>query len=258
MFFCLCLLLQTKAQIYLKAYSGYVFSAAPYHETTSSTINGVENIYDYKYKMGKGVNIGTGVGYSFNKNFSVELTANTQIFTGAKIFVPPPVIEDSANFSISGQFGHLRYHSLLIQFAPQLKYSVECAKKIGLFVKAGPDFMYVATYYNSNSPTMWLDSTGWSMRNINETFANKGKLGLGIQASAGVDYKLSANVRIFAEFLSVICNYNFYSYKITGFYINGVNHTADLNPASFKIEGGDKVNFSQYGINIGVIYSLLK
>jgi opacity protein-like surface antigen len=245
-----------RSQLYVKPYSGYVFSTNPVKVQSIEIINNVENIYATKYKMGQGINAGLSLGYKFTKNLSFEITANSQIFPAQKNYIPQKGISDTVSFYISGKFGKTRYTNSIWQLAPQFVYTIDYNKNILCFIKAGPNFLKVKTTFENSSMQLNLDTTGWHFHQIESANIEKGNIRIGIQSSAGVEYKLSKNIHCVFEFISVINQFEYNSDETIKNKIDGADHLNDINPRQQKIENVIKTNFGQCGFNIGIKYLL--
>lgn len=241
-----------RSQLYVKINSGYVFSTSPVKVQSDEIINGVENIYVSKYKMGQGINAGFSLGYKCSKNLSFEMTANTQIFPAQKNYVPQKGISNASSFSISGIFGNTIYTNNLWQLAPEIVYTIDYNKNIECYIKAGPNFFTVKTKFQNSSTQLSLDSTGWQSHQVETADIEKGNIRVGIQSSAGVEYKLSKKIHCVFEFISVINQFEYRTDEKIKNTIDGVDHLDDINPRKQPITSPTKTNFGQFGFNIGI------
>lgn len=244
------------SQLYVKTYSGYAFSTNPVKFQNIEVLNNIENIYVSKYKMGQGINAGLSLGYTYNRTLSFEITANTQIFSSKKYYIPQKDLSNAMSAFTSGQFGHNRYTNSLLQIAPQIIYTVDYNKNIAGYIKAGPNFLITKTKFENNSIQIELDSTGWHNHQVETGYIQKGNINIGIQSSVGVEYRISKKVYCLFEFISVINHYEYKTEETVIYKIDGADHLNDINPRLQKITDGTKTNFSQCGFNIGIKYLL--
>ena len=249
----------SQAQVYLKAYTGYSVSANPQKLQSTEIVGNVKNVYQSKIKTGEGMNLGLAIGYRFNKNFSFEITSNTQAFTKKIIFIPHTDFSNSNHWTLIGNFGNINYKYVLVQLAPQLVYTVDYNKKLLFYLKAGPDLLMAKGNYEFISPGYSLDSS-WTVHpsETDETEILKGGINIGLQSSAGFEYKLSKDLYFTCEFISVICNYKFKTIEITKYNIDGADHLNDLTSTTQKNTSGTKNDFSSWGINMGIKYFFKK
>jgi hypothetical protein len=247
-----------QAQMYVRAFTGYAFSSNPTTEQSQEIVNNVENVYVSKFRMGQGVNLGLALGYQFNKSLSFEIKGNTQILASYTISIPQKDLRTLNNFSFIGYFGDVNYSNVIFQFAPQLVYSVDYNKKLRFFIQSGPGFMSAKTKFRYNYTGWQIDTSGWEPNQIAENITLKGKLNIGIQSSAGIDYRLSENLRLLCEFIFINGNYQFKKEEITRYDVDGTDHLSDLSTRTYSLTDGSKTDFSHWGINIGIKYSLQK
>lgn len=244
----------SKAQVYLKVHTGYSVSADPEKLQSTEIVNNVKNVYQSKIKTGEGANLGFAAGYHFNKNISFEITSNTQAFTKKKISIPQRDVSTSNSWSLNGIFGNIEYSSKIFQFAPQIVYTVDYHKNLFFYLKAGPDFLMANNRTVRNYVSYSFDSTGLKPHQVDDSYIEKGGINIGLQSSAGIEYKFSKKVHFTGEFISVICNYKHKTSETIKYNIDGANHLNDLNYTTEKNIYGIINDFSSWGINIGIKY----
>jgi hypothetical protein len=249
-----CLQFSIEAQMYSKAFCGYAFSSDPQVMTSYEIIDNTENIYVSKFKNGQGMNLGLAVGYQFRHGLSFELTCNTQVFSTDKISVPQHDYRLLlTNFSFRGYFGDIKYTDTFFQFATQFGYTIEY-KNLGIFLKAGPDFMIAKSTYQFSYVDWELDSWEWYPNQIVKEVETKGGFSIGIQSSLGMEYRLNNDIRLFGEFLSVVINYKNKESEVTRYDVEGIDRLNEVDDRTETFEEGEKVNFGQIGFNIGLKY----
>jgi hypothetical protein len=247
--------LSVQAQFYLKGYTGYSLSAGDKQMSYYQIVNGVMDGVSKDMNFGQGLNLGVSAGYSFNKNIALEITGNTQFFSGlkfsAKSDVGAPDENGNWNWRISGYWGENKITHHFVQFAPQLVFSSNPFGNWIFYLKGGPDLLYAQYTISSNSPGYkFFPDFPIPSRYVKRKYS--GGIYVGTQFSAGAEYSLKENIRLFAEITAVSVRYNFKKYKILQNKIDGVDAMSDLESTSG--EGDNKINFNNFGLNIGIKY----
>ena len=248
----------SNAQIYVKAYSGYSVSANPEKRQSTAIVDGIKNVYQEKYKWGEGINAGFALGYRFNKNFSFEITSGTQVLNKKKFHIPQKDVSASNNWQLSGNFGETEYKSTIFQLSPQLAYTVDYKKDMLFYLKTGPEFLRARNYYHRSYTGFSFDNFQLYPNQTELAVVRKGPFNIGLQSSAGVEYRLSKNLHFTGEFISVLCNYEFETIETTKYSVDGIDSPDDPVFLPQKNTQAIKTDFSSWGFNIGIKYFFKK
>jgi hypothetical protein len=245
--------LSSQAQFYLKGYTGYSVSAGDEQAYYSQIANGIMDGVSTDMKFGQGLNIGLSTGYSFSKNIALEITGNTQLFSGLNFSVEPDFgspKNGGLDWRSEGVYGKSKTTNQIIQFAPQLVFSSNSYGNWIFYLKGGPDFLYAKFTSSLNQDSYQLEYLWSSSKSFKQKYS--GGINIGTQFSAGTEYSLQENIQLFAEITTINVRYNFKKYKILQYEIGGVDWMPDLESVSG--EKDNKVNFNHFGLNIGIKY----
>jgi|GEM_PF-3800040 hypothetical protein len=243
------------AQLYVKGYTGYSFSTNPQILKTSITINGFNDRWANKIKVGQGLNAGIALGYKLTVNFAIELTGNTQLFTATQFSNPFPDIRTEPNFSLSGPFGSHQYNIHLYQFSPQLIFNIEY-KKLSLYMRAGPNFTKITQNMNNDLSYWDFNFDTWLFdipKQESSSTSAYGSFTTGIQMAMGIEYPISKSTKLFFEVMNVNSHYRFKEQKTTHTII--VGQEDPLRPQYPLVSSIDeKINSTHIATNFGIKY----
>jgi hypothetical protein len=249
--------LSIQAQFYLKGYTGYSLATGGSQVSYFQTTNGVMDGASASMKFGQGVNLGLCAGYSFNKNFALEITGNTQLFSGLNFSVQPDFdAQKNSNWSWATagcDLGENKTTNQIIQWAPLLVFSSNPYNNWIFYLKGGPDFLYAKYTISRNSNSYKFPfEFPFEYTSPSENFKQEysGRINIGAQFSAGMEYSFKDNIRFFAEITTVNVQYKFKKYKILQYEINDTDVMSDLDNISGEMD--DKANFNHIGLNVGL------
>ena len=197
------------AQLYVKGYTGYSLSTTPDVLKKTVTINGNQNVWVDKVRIGQGMNIGIALGYKLTDNFAVELTGNTQLFSEGQFSNPEPNTNNiSGSYYIFGTFGDYQFNTHLYQFSPQVVFSIDY-KKLSLYMRGGPNFMKIK--HNVKSDILFWALSGVVLEPLghNLQYTDYGGIAVGVQIALGVEYPISKSTKFFFEVMNVNSHYRF-------------------------------------------------
>ncbi len=228
----------TKAQLYLKAFTGYSFCSYPItYAIFQETINNSVSAKSFKYKPGNGLQIGLVGGYDINSTIGVEISAN---------FIVPHTQKGQYQFSkdFVGRVTAFDLQSInkVYNFSSMLVYTIPCKKKANIYIKAGPNFLLHDTKLN-NTITEY-DKDNKIIETIEAEKTIKGKINIGFQGAIGVCFKQTKRVSFFSEFNIINSNYLYKNYTYTE---GNYNKSEDIS---------ERIIYNSLAFNVGVKYNL--
>jgi len=256
-FLCFCLYGLSRAQVYVKGYTGYALSTGNEKLTSTEIINGVENASSYQWKFGQGVNLGLSIGYDLTKNIAFEITGNTQLFSKFRYSKPYQwdfnFDMESVSWHSDGFFGNLEYSNTMFQVSPQVVFKSNPYNHWTLYLKGGPDFIWI-TYKGTNQTISYdFPAIDAHIPSYLESIETSGNMNTGIQCSFGTEYRVSKNICVFAELTTVNVKYTFKKGKVLRYEKDGVDALSELDSTSFD-DLDDKIIFNHIGLNVGLKY----
>jgi hypothetical protein len=252
--------LSIQAQFYLKGYAGYSLSTGDSRIEFYQILNDVMDGASANMKYGQGFNLGLSAGYSFSKNVALEITGNTQFFSGLNFSAEPDLsaVEglDNWSWTISGNPGKTQTANRIIQWAPQIVFSSNPCGDWVFYLKGGPDFLYAKTVIRETRNKLQYPSVFPALILMTDRYRkmqHSGGINVGTQFSTGAEYSLKENIRLFAEITIINVRYNFEKYKYLRYEVDGVDEMSHLDNVSG--ERDNKVNLNHIGLNVGLKFT---
>lgn len=240
-------------QFYLQPTVGYTFSSHPKEIQTTIIVDGQKSAFTTQIKNGSGLHMSLDLGYKLKNNFFAELAVKQSIYTKQEISIKTPEVDNLTTISISGNFfGEGELSNSIFQVSPLIGYLVE-QKKLGVYFKIGPNFMHVSTTQKETKESSYF----WKSSTKEVVFS--GKLHVGLQANLGATYQWKENLSFVLDIVNVYNNYKYTKGEITEYEIDGDDLLDTIEDPTVKpYDYNSRINFSNYGISVGLKYFFRK
>lgn len=239
-------------QFYIQPYAGYTFSSHPKEIQSLLIINNYETSYRTKLKLGEGINVGINSGYEIMNGLSIEINTQKTIYSKYNVSTNQPDLQSLNSFSASGFFGRIDYENSILQINPLIGYRVK-KEKFSTYFKLGPNIM-------KSTINQTLEYTDWELVNGKfnplytlEKYEYSGKFHIGLQANLGFCYSIRQNLQLVFDLVTVYNNYLITKEELKYKEIDGVSQKIEDSNIEIN-KDNNKINFSQYGVNIGLKY----
>ncbi len=248
-------------QFYIQPSIGYTFSTHPKKYEATEIIDNLKSVYSESVKYGEGMHLGLSFGYQFKSGVFIELNANQSISSKHSISIKRT--EDTNNldyYYYNGVFGDFSFDSTIFQLAPLFGYKIT-HKKYGLYLKLGPNFISSTIHriQEYNGFSLNEDGVFYSTKIIGE-YELEGNFNIGFRANLGVSYAIKPKLDLVLDITSVYNNYKLTKGELLAYSEDGVDSLNQIENTSFEYDDDDDriVNYSHYGIHLGIRYSFLK